>query len=286
MRLPIKEKGSQTNELNDIYSSIENLYAKALMQCTETRDVKVMLGDGSVIDSQTFDPNRVRNYYNLVAKKLQKWDILGIRESQNEDVYRTFFEISSDISKYRLKGYFGIQYRALSYYKVDKEVIAIQKQLREITEKDLQLDKTISDIGNRLITDEINKMGLKGLSHEALFDRILSDPSISEELEKKATYVEGLFPEVRLIEESQKALNNKLKNLLLEIYLISRVLIDYNQLMQGQEGFVMYFDITLSKSTPAQGSHLDVEKINRQEFIRIIDSFNEILASLELPKIR
>ena len=286
MRLPINEKGSQTNELNDIYSSIENLYAKALMQFTETRDVKVMLGDGSVIDSKTFDPNRVRNYYNLVAKKLQKWDILGIRESQNEDVYRTFFEISSDISKYRLKGYFGIQYRALSYYKVDKEVIAIQKQLREITEKDLQLDKTISDLGNRLITDEINKMGLKGLSHEALFDRILSDPSISEELEKKATYVEGLFPEVSLIEESQKALNNKLKNLLLEIYLISRVLIDYNQLMQGQEGFVMYFDITLSKSTPAQGSHLDIEKINRQEFIRIIDSFNEILASLELPKIR
>ena len=164
--------------------------------------------------------------------------------------------------------------------------MAIQKQLREITEKDLQLDKTISDIGNRLITDEINKMGLKGLSHEALFDRILSNPSISEELEKKATYVEGLFPEVSLIEESQKALNNKLKNLLLEIYLISRVLIDYNQLMQGQEGFVMYFDITLSKSTPAQGSHLDIEKINRQEFIRIIDSFNEILASLELPKIR
>ena len=46
MRLPIKEKGSQTNELNDIFSSIENLYAKALMQWYETRDVKVMLGDG------------------------------------------------------------------------------------------------------------------------------------------------------------------------------------------------------------------------------------------------
>ena len=128
-------------------------------------------------------------------------------------------------------------------------------------------------------------MGLKGLSHEVIRPHFVLS-SISEELEKKATYVEGLFPEVSLIEESQKALNNKLKNLLLEIYLISRVLIDYNQLMQGQEGFVTYFDITLSKSTPAQGSHLDIEKINRQEFIRIIDSFNEILASLELPKIR
>ena len=46
MRLPIKEKGSQTNELNDIFSSIENFYSKDIIQCTEKMYVKVMLVDG------------------------------------------------------------------------------------------------------------------------------------------------------------------------------------------------------------------------------------------------
>lgn len=286
MRLPIKEEGSRSKELNDINFRMENLYLKALIPRTDTRGVKVMLADATVIDSKTFDPNQVRMYFKLIIKNLPHWTISEIRESKNEDLFRSFLELSKDVSKFRLKGYLGIQYRVLSYYRADKEVIVIQKELREKFEKEIQLDNVISLMGNRLIKDQIDKMGLGELSHEALLDRFLSDPSLTEELEKKATYVERLFPEVRQLEDSQTGLKNKLKNLQLEIYEVSQNLIDYNQLMQGQVGFVIYFDILLSKSNNAQASHQDIDKLDRHEFLKIIDSFSEILVTLESSKIR
>jgi hypothetical protein len=284
MRLPIKEKGSRFKKLNDIYLKMENLYLQALMQSTEKRDVKVMLADATVIDSKTFDPNHVRMYFKSVIKNLPHWTISDIRESQNDDVCRSFLELSKDISKFRLKGYLGIQYRVLSYYRVDKQVIAIQKELRELTEKEFQLDKAISEMGNRLIKDQIEEMGLKDLSQEALLDRFLSDPSLIEELEKKATYIERIFPEVRLFEDNQTGLKNKLKNLILEMYEVSQSLIDHNQLMQGELGFVMYFDILLPKSSNTQASYEDIDNLDRLEFLRITDSFSEILVSLECSK--
>jgi hypothetical protein len=265
---------------------MENLYLKALIQSTGTRHVKVMLADATVIDSKTFDPNQVKTYFKLIIKRLPHWTISEIRESKNEDLCRSFLELSKDVSKFRLKGYLGIQYRVLSYYRVDKEVIAIEKELREKFEKETQLDNAISLMGNRLIKDQIDKMGLGELSHEALIDRFLSDPSLTEELEKKATYVERLFPGVRELEDSQAGLKNKLKNLQLEIYEVSQNLIDHNQLMQGQVGFVIYFDILLSKSNNAQASHRDIDKLDRHDFLRIIDSFSEILVTLESAKIR
>src|SRR5262245_16888040 len=149
MRLPNKEEGSRFKKLNDIYLKMENLYLKALIQSTGTRHVKVMLADATVIDSKTFDPNQVKTYFRLIIKRLPHWTIFDIRESKNEDLCRSFLELSKDVSKFRLKGYLGIQYRVLSYYGVDKEVIAIQKELREKFEKETQLDNAISLMGNR-----------------------------------------------------------------------------------------------------------------------------------------
>ena len=46
-----------------------------------------------------------------------------------------YCQFTQDVGKYHLHGYFGIQFHALPYYRVNKRVIEIQKELVEVANK-------------------------------------------------------------------------------------------------------------------------------------------------------
>ena len=93
------------------------------------KKVNVMLGDGSIIHADTFELQKVIVFYQCLIKSLKGWTTTGISEKSNtDDLHRIYCEFTQEVGKYYLHGYFGIQFHALPYYRVDKSVIAIQKE--------------------------------------------------------------------------------------------------------------------------------------------------------------
>ncbi|MGN6614876.1 MAG: hypothetical protein ACTHKC_07520, partial [Candidatus Nitrosocosmicus sp.] len=74
MRLPINEKENDlkiVKILNTINNDLRSNFENAIKTLLETVKVKVMLADFTVIDTNTFDPNRVLNYFFSKEKEIE-----------------------------------------------------------------------------------------------------------------------------------------------------------------------------------------------------------------------
>ena len=66
MRLPIKDEGKNIefiSFINNVNQDLKDSFEKSIKKNLETSKIKVMLADFSVIETNTFDPNRVLNYF-------------------------------------------------------------------------------------------------------------------------------------------------------------------------------------------------------------------------------
>ncbi|MGI0037089.1 MAG: hypothetical protein ACRD99_01865, partial [Nitrososphaera sp.] len=122
MRLPLKGSGNACDRLNPLIESIQRAYLEAMDPAIKLESVNAMLGDGTITQTNTFDPANVRKFYQRLAKTLGEngWSISDVGGSETEDLHRLFFQVSKDFEKYHLSGYFGVQFHALPYYRVDK----------------------------------------------------------------------------------------------------------------------------------------------------------------------
>jgi hypothetical protein len=59
-------------------------------------------------------------------------------------------------------------------------------------------------------------------------------------------------------EEKKNSLILELNKLIIKLYQISPTLIDYNRLMQGEEGIIVYFDIETKVDTKGKNSNKSV----------------------------
>ena len=80
MRLPLKEKGKNHDTiilLNKFYENIKDVFENSIRANTVTIDTKVMLADFSVIETSSFDPNKIvtlfQNLERLVNAKSKNW---------------------------------------------------------------------------------------------------------------------------------------------------------------------------------------------------------------------
>ena len=86
------------------------------------------------------------------------------------------------------------------------------------------------------------------MGFEELFAKLYEDKALLDYLEGKAISVENDFPEFEEMHKKKIHYFRELNNLLVELYQISPVSIDYNKLMQGEEGVVTYFDIEMIRN--------------------------------------
>lgn len=86
------------------------------------------------------------------------------------------------------------------------------------------------------------------MSEEELFKNLLENEGLYGDLVKKAESIESEFPQFLNIDYQRKLLFKELENLVIELYQVSPVLIDYNKLMQGEVGVAMYVDIGTIKN--------------------------------------
>ncbi|MDP9197365.1 MAG: hypothetical protein M3O24_02240 [Thermoproteota archaeon] len=283
MRVPLKDTNKFCLDLNSTYSRIEQAYFNSVKSSLKTSALKVMLGDGTITDSVTFDPQETVRYFNTLGGRLKEWGNSGVSKSNTDDLHRATYQISNKTEKYYISVHFEIQFHALKYYRADKRVLEIQKEIHELSRKNYEIHQSLAHTGNEIVAQELTKMGYGDLPFEDLLEKMLSDQLISSQLEDKAKNLVSQYPELREIERKERALASELNDYIMEIYTINPVLIDYNKLMQGEVGVVLYMDFEIinnMKSNERQ-AYVNTENIKAGSHKKIIDSLGKLVTVIK-----
>jgi hypothetical protein len=279
MRLPLKDThNSNVQEINSIFNRVGEGYLHSISPKISMQEVNVMLADGTVTQSSTFDIGNVLKYFESLVRSLTGWQISGISQSKVEDLNRIYCEFRKTAGKYDVRGYFGIQFHALPYYQVNKKVLEIQKNLRQLEDKEIQYYSQISQQANKIIEEELSFRGLGKVSDDEIFKNLLENQGLYGDLVKKAESVENEFPQYFDMDRQKKLLVQELENLIIELYQVSPVLIDYNKLMQGEAGVVMYMDVGTIKNEKSGeiDSFVNTKMLSSNRSEPIISSLKEV----------
>jgi hypothetical protein len=282
MRLPIKEDDYFAREVNSAFEIVKDNYLLAIKPQIEMNKVNAMLADGSVTQIDCFEPQRVMVFYQQLVDSLKWWVTTGISTSQTEDLHRLYCQFTQEVGQYRMSGYFGIQFHALPYYRVDKRIIEIQKELAQIAGEGGNTFKSMASKGNHIVQKELESIGYAQLGFEELLEKLFEDESLVTDLEKKTTTLENEFPEFEEMRHKKERLFSELNDLLIELCQISPVSIDHNKLMQGEEGVVTYFDIAKVKNqkTKETDSYINTKRMTKELTGQVVSIFSEMANTL------
>ncbi|MFB5599634.1 MAG: hypothetical protein ACE5SW_05330 [Nitrososphaeraceae archaeon] len=282
MRVPLNGNDEFVSYINMAVNQVSDEFIEFLKPKLKMQKVNVMLGDGTITSSETFDPIEIRNLYSSLLKKLNKWIKSDVSDSKTEDLNRVFFQISITIDKFYIYGYFGIQYHAIPFYRVDKRVLEIQKELINMNQESFESFSTLAVKGNEKIKQELKECGYENLDFEELFTLIFEDNLLMSRLEKIALKHENEFPEIAELNKRRENLLLELNEMIIYLYRITPVKIDYNRLIQGEEGIISYFDIEVikNKKSGIRDTYIDTKSINNHTTSQIVNELNKVISML------
>lgn len=246
------------------------------------RKVNAMLRDGSVTQIDSFDPLRVIEFYQRLIGSLKGWVSTGISRSQTDDLHRIYCQFSQAVGQYRIHSYFGIQYRALPYYQVDRRVIEIQKELARIDVEVGNIFMSMATRGNHIVQKELERIGYAQVGFEDLLAKLFWNERLVLDLEEKVAALENEFPKFGELSNKQTQLFSELKDLLIELCQISPVLIDHNKLMQGEEGVVTYFDMVEVRNQKTRETNywINTKRLTKELTGQVVGVFNEVTSTM------
>jgi hypothetical protein len=266
VRTPIKGDDYFCRQVNAAADKVQEAFLDAIKPAIAMRDANAMLGDGTITQAYTFDPQNVENFLQQLGNALEGWAFSGILKSATEDLHRIYSTFTKEAGKFYMSAYFGIQFHALPYYRVERRVIDIQKELARIEYDATSVLSNMIGAADRVLATELEKRGYINLGFDDLFVRMFEDEGLIEELNEKAAVVENQFPQLIASRSRKNELLSELNDLVVKFYHTSSVLIDYNRLMQGEEGITNYFDIEVLKKgkTKRREALLDTTKIPKE----------------------
>ena len=288
MRLPLKEKGKNPDTiilLNKFYENIKDVFENSITTNIVTVDTKVMLADFSVINVSSFDPNKIvtlfQNFEKMVNNRSKNWQSVPVQSTKSDDIRRLYFQVSLEVDKFYFYIYMGIQFHSLLYYQVDKQVIQISKQIRELQELNNSVKSEITIKGDQIIKNELEKLGYKDVDNTQLFEELFTHSDLSNSLIEKASSIEGNYPDMEKNIDQIAKLKKELENLIIETYHIDLASLDQNKMLQGENGMVLYVDFEMikNKKTKEKTSVINFEKIPK-ESIEAIKNELEFLYDL------
>lgn len=279
MRIPAKSSDEYIKSLNVKADQVCDIFMGCIKKITKTAPIKVMLGDSTVIEQQTFDPQFVRNFYQKIINKLPDWKNDGISTSNNDDLRRLFVKFEIREGNYLLSWHISLQYHVILYYKLENRVIKYQKELSEIIDKTKSKEEKFAGVGDNLILEKLKEMGYKDINLEQLFEIFFRNDQLRDKL---YTDVQS-EADINFKKLSQRKLDlfKELDELLLETYQTSPVLIDETRLIAGEEGAVCSFDIQLYKKQ-TKGGVIDPKKIPEKVKEKLLHRFDAILQVIKL----
>lgn len=247
VRAPLKGEDYFCRKVNVSVEKVQEAFLEAVKSAITMSQANAMLGDGTITQADTFDPQNVQKFFQQLGNALEDWTFSGVLKSTTEDMHRLYSTFTKEADKFYVSAYFGIQFHELPYYRVDRRVIEIQKELARIEGRATSVLSKMTDAANTVLATELEKRGYANLGFEELFAKMFDDEKLIEELNEKSAVVESQFTQVGVARDKVSELLSELNNLLIKFYQTSPVLIDYNRLMQGEEGITNYFDIEVIK---------------------------------------
>jgi hypothetical protein len=277
MQIPSKSDDQFLKDMTEKSEKIRSTFLEKITESTKSIPVKVMLGDSTVTDQTTFDPTLVRQFYQEMLKKLAEWKTQGISTVNDKDLRRIFFKSEIREECYLLSCHMSLQYHALLYYKLDKRVIEIQKELSEIMDKTKNLEIEVSQHGDKIIQNKLKEMGSENADQQKLFEIFFQNDELSAILFDKI--YSSTDENFKKFSKRRSELFTELDNLLIEIYHVSPVMIDEMRMIAAEEGCLCHFDLELIKKGNKEGN-FDVSKISSKVKENLLKRMDEMLFSM------
>ncbi|HUU48032.1 MAG TPA: hypothetical protein VMW55_04525 [Nitrosopumilaceae archaeon] len=251
VRLGIKSPNEFIQFLNTKNTDIQNSFIEQIQNITIPVNTKVMLGDATITEQKTFDPELVRRFYENLIKDLKDWTIQQVSISNNEDLRRIFTKFEIKEGNYLISGHLSLQYHVLLFYRPDQRVVEAQKELANIIDLTKNEEQQLSDNNDQLILDRLKEIGYKDFDHQKLFEIFFENNELREKIYKEIEEKSGV--DFQQMVDRKKELVKELDNLLIETYQTSTVLIDDAKLVTGEEGCLCTFDIEFVKGGIKEG---------------------------------
>ena len=278
MRIGSKSENEFFLKLNKRNEVIQENFLKSMNVATQTVGTKVMLGDSTVKEVNTFDPKNVENLFNNIINSLNDWNSQGISYSYNDDVRRIFTKLEVRENNYVISMHVSLQFHVLLYYKPVQKVIDLQKELSENIDKTGTSDSKYTDEGNKIILQKLQDLGYDKINEQNLFELFYNDENLSKILSEK---IEGSQEnEIIELNNRKKDLLNELDDLLLETFQTSLVLIDEQRLVNGEEGCLCNIDLEHIENNSKQGL-FDLDSLDKQSQEKIETRINQVFEALD-----
>ena len=278
MRLGSKSKNEFFLSLGIKNQNIQNRFLKKITDATKTVNAKVMLGDSTVKEINTFDPKNIENFFNHIITSLNDWSSQGISYSYNDDIRRIFVKFEIVEGEFVISLHASVQFHVLLYYKPEQKVLSLQKELSEIIDKTTESDSNYSVEGNKIILQKLQELGHNKINEQNLFELFYNDENLSKILSKKIENSQD--DEILQLNNRKKELLQQLDDLLLETFQTSQVLIDEQKLVNGEEGCLCNIDIEHLEDNSKHGL-FDPNLINNESQQKIDNRINQILATID-----
>jgi len=274
MRLGTKSSHQFIENLNKKNEKIQNNFLDKIKKITKSVSTKVMLGDSTIIEQKTFDPNLTQDFFKKIINNIPNWETQDLSFSNNEDLKRIFIKFEIRDGNYLLSGHFSLQFHILLYYRSDNRVIQCQKELSEIIDKTKNDENELSKIGDQITLEKIKKMGFENTDPQNLFEIFYKNDDLREKIQKE---IDGQSnSNFRNLSQRKIQLFNELDDLLIETYQTTPILIDDVRLVAGEEGCVCQFDLEFIKNGNKEGV-FNPDKIPEKIKNKILKNLDQVL---------
>jgi len=277
VRLGTDSSNEFLQNLNKKNQEIQKLYVDHIKNFTKTVQIKVMLGDSTITDQSTFDPQEIKNFYDKIIKNLPDWSIQNITITNNEDIRRIFTKFEIREGNYVLSGHLSQQFHVLLYYKPEQRVIESQKELSEIIENTKDKEAELANLGDQFVINKLKELGYKDLDNQKLFEIFFNNDTIREKIYSEIEQHSDV--DFQKLSKKKVDLFNELDSYLMETYQTTSILIDDARLVTGEEGCLCTFDLEHIKNKNKEGmfDSKKIPQIVKQKIIERLDQIEKIL---------
>jgi len=277
MQIPSNNPDSFIKSMTEKCEEIRTLFLEHVKTVTKTKPLKVMLGDGTVLDQESFDPTLVRQFYDRIIRNLSSWKSEGISNSTDQDLRRVFIKFETKEDNYALSCHMSLQYHALLFYKLDHRIIEIQKELSEIIDKIKGLEGQTAPESDKIIQEMLKKKGFENMDHQKLFEVLFEHNDLTQELLKSLSSQS----EITHLITKRDDLFKELDNMLIEIYHTTPVLIDEIRMIGAEEGCLCNFNLEYSKNN-SRGGNITPSRISNKTKESLQKKINDVIEVLKI----
>ena len=161
MRLGSRSPDEFIQLLNKKNDEIQKDFLEKMIEKTKIANVKVMMGDSTITEQKTFDPNEVSNYLESIIQKLDGWSLQNVSTTNNEEIVditknkETELSDNSDqfvLDKLKEMGYKDFDHQKLFEIFYEDEEFS-KKVYAEIEKESSEEFKKLTEKKNKLIKE-------------------------------------------------------------------------------------------------------------------------------------